>query len=312
MQWHTPLAIINPMAGRIGSERAAVRALKTLCEQKGSMLTLRIVEHPHDARTWASRARTEGHDVVIVGGGDGTLNETVTGLRQGGELPIGILPTGSGNVLAHALGIPSGARAVAEFSQGTVRWIDLGYASSHDRYLVQGAAIGYGSKLFEDATQRFKNLLGYPAYVVAALRHVLFVRTAKFRCTFDGTTDEVATQILVIMNTDIPGLHLLMSGLPVRVDDGLLDVVSFRYSHTREMLQHMLQTARSPRRTDDLFTHRQTRNLAITTDDQVPITIDGEVLSGSTLTMTVLPKALPVVAPRFPVRRFRLPQWLFR
>lgn len=312
MLWHRPLLIVNPKAGRIGSERPWVRCVQSLCADRNVPLHIKTVAETHDTYAWASHAAKDNHDLLIVAGGDGTMNQAVTGLKRGGELPVVLLPTGSGNVLAKTLGIPlKPTHGLAMLEQPSFRSIDLGFSPSHQRYLLQGAAIGPGSELFQDATQHVKNLIGFPAYFVAALKHVVLVRTGRFHCTLDGNDSDVATQALVITNTDIPGLHLLTGRAAVTVDDGVLDVLVLQHNSVFDLLRVLRQTLAHPEEQLDTIFYKQAKNIVVRTDHPVPMTLDGEVLHGSYLELTTLPKALRIVVPARTRTHKQLPRWLF-
>ncbi len=305
--------IVNPMAGRIGSERPAVRRAQQYYAGQNIPLALRTVAKPNDTYEWASHAARNGHDLLIVAGGDGTMNQAVTGLKRGGELPVAIFPTGSGNVLAKTLGIPlKPEHAVATLDRAITRWIDLGFSPSHQRYLLQGAAIGPGSRLFQDVTQRIKNLIGFPAYFVAALKHAVFVRTQRFQCTFDGNDIEVATQALIITNTDIPALHLLTGRATVTVDDGQLDVIILQHNSIFDVLSVVRKSLTHPEEPIDAVVYKKAKNIRIRANRPMPITLDGEVLQGSYLEVLTLPKALSIVVPARTIKKRILPHWMLR
>lgn len=308
-----PFLIVNPMAGRIGSERPAVQCAQQYFAQQDIPLAIRTVARPNDTYEWACHAARNGHDVLIVAGGDGTINQAVAGLKRGGDLPLEILPSGTGNVLAKTLGIPSKPKHILSMlEQSTVRRIDLGFSPSHQRYLLQGAAIGPGSQLFQDVTQRIKNLVGFPAYFVAALKQAVFVRTQRFQCTFDGNDIDVATQALIITNTDIPALHLLAGHATVMVDDGQLDVIILQHNSIFDVLSVVRKSLTHPEEPIDAVVYKKAKHITVRTNRPMPITLDGEVLRGSYLEITTLPKALSIVVPARTTHRRMLPHWMLQ
>lgn len=298
MTLHKALAIINPKAGRHGSEKDVARELQKQCTPLGIDLAIRMVEKEDDARTWAASAGADGCDVVIVAGGDGTINETVVGLRSGGNLPIAIIPTGSANLLAMELGIPANVpKAVAIALKGEIQHIDLAYCASHKRYLLNAAAIGYASKVFEDAKQHYKNVFGFPAYLFAGFKNIFSVKAHRFFCTIDDREEPIKAQMVVIANNNLAGLRLVNLGPKVLYNDGKLDLIAFDHKNAVAIARLMADMMLNPTTPKPQLRYFQARTIEVRTKFQQPITIDGEVFRGKYFQATILPGGLSVVVP---------------
>lgn len=310
MTWKAPLLIVNPKAGRNGSERDAVRAMQN---HFGQSLTVKTVAELSDTRQWAAAANKNGHDLLVIAGGDGTINEAVTGMKQGGMLPLGILPTGSGNLLAQELGLPHNiAKAASVLAHGTEHAIDIGFSPSHQQYIVNAAAIGFGSQLFEDANQGLKNILGYPAYLVAALKHIFTIRKSRFLCQFDEHGVALFTQVLIIANSNLASIRFVNFGNNVTIDDGLLDVMAFGHNHIGDMASIVGTMMLHPGELPDRMSHHQAATIQIRTRETVPMTIDGETFHGSYLEVIALPRALTVIVPSRERKKRSVPGALLR
>lgn len=298
MRWRNALAIINPRAGRWGSERAVPRLLRKAFATHSNQVTIRTVGGSLDAQTWAEHAAQEGFDFLIVSGGDGTVHAAATGLLRSQTLPLAILPTGSGNLLAAELGIPRRiASAIELLETGSVRTIDIGNVTSHDRLLLAVGAVGYGSTIIADARQELKSFLGRPAYYVSALKHLIRIPRAHFSCRFDGTLAEIDAQMIVVANTDIETLSLRRLGATIAVDDGLLDVLVFSHKNFQEFAK-VLSGIVLPgkKRTLQLQTF-QAKDVAIEATPPLPLVLDGEQYESGPLHVRAAHRAIPILVP---------------
>lgn len=165
-------------------------------------------------------AIAQGVTVVVACGGDGTVRECVRALC-GTEVALGILPAGTGNLLAHALAIPSNvAGAIEIVTRGQRRRIDVGEAAGKT-FLVM-AGMGFDAEMVGDASEGLKARIGVAAYVVSALQRLL-KKPMRVRVTLDGklSLSRYARSVLVGKVGRLPGGIQLMD---VEADDGVLAV----------------------------------------------------------------------------------------
>lgn len=242
------------------------------------------------------QAVDEGCDVVLVCGGDGTVRAAVTALT-GGSVPLAILPAGTGNLLARNLGLPLGneAAALRVGISGRTKAIDVGVFE--DRRFVVMAGLGFDAAIMRDAPEGLKRVVGWPAYLVSAGRHL---RGRGFRVTLtvdDGTPTQHRVRGIVVGN-----VGRLQAGFPLlpdaEPDDGFLDVVVFS---PRNIVDWGLLAGRVIRRAEKpdrrLERHRGRRVLVEASRPQ-PRQLDGDVIEdGRTMDITVEPHALQVRVP---------------
>lgn len=231
------LVIGNPTAGRGRAGRVLPGLVRALADS-GAQPTLRMTSGPGEAVQHAAAAATEGVELVVAAGGDGTVHEVVNGLLSTGRdgLPeLAHLPTGTGCDFARALGLPSSPHAVAAgLLAGTCRQIDVGYAEpaaagSARRWFVNGINVGLGAGVVRRLTGASPlRVLGRHAYLAAAALEVLRARPVELvTWADDGSPLEQRLLHLSICNGGytgggmrIPGGASLESGrlLAVRVD----------------------------------------------------------------------------------------------
>src|ERR1043166_5967910 len=165
--------IFNPVAGSAGAAEKIAERLKKL-----QPIAFRVTRRKGDAERWARRARTSKANVIIVAGGDGTLNEVVNGLGTfARKKPIGLVPLGTGNDFARTLGLPASVDDNLDVIQARkTTLIDIvRVKSKRSRYFVNVSAGGFSGTVGEKMTPQIKRTWGPLAYIrgaAAALLHL--------------------------------------------------------------------------------------------------------------------------------------------
>jgi YegS/Rv2252/BmrU family lipid kinase len=244
-----------------------------------------------------AKAVAEGVDLVMVQGGDGTVMACVTGLA-GTEVPLAVLPGGTGNLLATNFDIPAELDGAVEVAlDGDRVGLDVA-ALDDDRFVVMGG-IGFDAAMLRDADPGTKERLGAVAYVVSGFRH-LRRRVTRFRLRLDDRPPFERTGQGVLVGN----LGRLQGGLPVmpdaRPDDGLLDVAVLQ---TRTVLDWLALAARlvlRRRRKDPQLELFQARRVEIDCDRLQPVERDGDPLDTPRdhLVIEVVPRALTLCVPQ--------------
>ena len=190
------LMIQNPAAGRRGARR--LRAVLEVLEQRfGVETAIQTTTGRGDAEAMARTVAPDAFDAVVAVGGDGTVNEVVNGLGASGvsPAPLGIVPLGTANVLAHELGLPSDPEGVAAvLAVGQAQPVHLGVANG--RCFAMMAGVGFDACVVERVAPRLKRLIGKGAYAVETLAQIVDYRGTRYRVTVDGVTEEVASVIV--------------------------------------------------------------------------------------------------------------------
>ncbi|MDJ0034562.1 lipid kinase [Pantoea allii] len=286
----TALLLINQRSrkGRIDATRAT-----QLLQQSGFTL---LQPDPDDSRSYTELIIAYAHrvELVIVGGGDGTLNAAASGLLQTG-LPLGILPLGTANDFARTLGIPPQLeQAVSIISQGHTRFVDLGEVNDH--LFLNVSSIGFSAELARNLTAQAKKRWGVLGYAFAALR--ILRQSRPFRATLhhEGEAIAIKTVQVSVGNGRFygGGMTVEQSAAP---DDGLLDVYSLELKRS----WHLLALFPALRR----GTHGRWRNVrafsttALTLHTRRPhsINADGEIIGQTPAHFRLINNALKVLAP---------------
>ncbi len=271
------LFIYNPNAGR-QKVKTSLAAILDVFAAEGWLITAYPTKTRGDAAS-AAAALAAGYDRVVCCGGDGTLNETVTGLmRIPGELRpvLGYIPTGSTNDFARNLSLPRGLDKMAQVACGGVpRACDLGQADG--RWFTYVAAFGLFTDVSYATPQNAKNLLGHMAYVLEGASRLTSVKSYRVKVEAEGVSLEDEFIYGMVGNTvSVGGLVNLPKSM-VKLDDGLFEVLLIRKPRSAADFQTILHCLSSQSITEDgpVLGFSASR-VTFTCDELLPWTLDGE------------------------------------
>ena len=289
------LLIANPASRRGGryvdDSRAAILAAGAECDV---MLTQRSGHAAEMAREHAG-----SYDVVFTLGGDGTAME-VAGALAGTGIPIGVLPGGTGNLLARALGIPRDVkRAIRALMAGDTRRIDLGVVQGH-RFAV-AAGVGIDAAMVAETPPWMKRRLGVFAYTIIAtraeFRAVVLRRFFVVRVEVDGEIIERRAAAVLFANFGAILEDRISFGPDILVDDGMLDCCIFSPSNLWDATRIMWRVTRRDFRPDSAIFYRKGARFHIETDPILPMQADGELLGVTPSDVSVEPLAARLLVP---------------
>lgn len=288
-----------PAGGELEALRAEVERLRA----GGHEVRPRLTFEAGDAERMAREAIVWGAEVVIAAGGDGTVSEVGNGIhaagdsREGAGLPrLGIVPLGTGNDLASALGVPESIEeAVALAISGRVREIDVGTVG--ERCFLNASTGGIGAEATEEAPAEAKRTLGVLAYAITGARKFVEMRASTARFTSGAVLYEGEFLLYAVGNSDRMGGG---NRLTPRADlsDGLLDVCIVT-GMSRVEFARLLPDLRAGRHLEDAsILYRQVAELVVESEMDLSVNADGEPLNGCRrLEYGVSPRRLLVAAP---------------
>lgn len=287
------LLIVNPASRRGARFRnKAVRAL----QQAGVTVELMQTEAPgHGAQLAA--AHGQNYDAVFTLGGDGTAIEVLGALSHSGP-PVGVLPGGTGNIMARTLHTPARTRrAVRELLDGDEARIDLGVLQTGQRFAI-GMGVGLDAAMIANAPGPLKHRIGFFAYVVGALK--AFVRLDKFtvRLTVDGETKIMRASAVLIANFGAVLGELIAFGDGIHRDDGVLNACVYSPRNAWDALRILYKMTRKNFSPDPCIYYRSGSTFMIETDPSVIGQADGELIGTGPFVITVEPLAGRVLVPK--------------
>ena len=232
-------------------------------------------------------------DAIVAVGGDGTLVRLIGRALQW-NVPVGLIPSGTFNELAHTLGIPvEVAAACRVVAQGNTRAVDVGCVNG-THYLSE-ASIGISSRAARMQTAELKQRFGPLAIVTSALRALWYARPMFAEVSYDGTVVRFKTVQLTIANSHRFGGVFAVTD--AAIDDGWLDLFSVEIETFREAFDVARAILRGRRESVPGLRTLRAKRFSVRQHRQHHISADGEPAGKTPATFTLLPKALRVFVP---------------
>jgi len=286
--------VINPAAGQ---DEPILNVLNHIFHPAGVDWEISLTHKSGDARQKAAEAAASGVDLVAAYGGDGTQMEVANGLLGTG-VPQAILPGGTGNAMAHELGVSIKLKEAAELivTSSKRRAVDL--VKMGDQVFMLRAYAGLSAD--KAASREEKDKYGQLAYVQAGLKFLSNTPESFYRATVDGEVIEGEALICFILNAGsiggVMGISLPTIG-DVDISDGYLDLyaVGKKMKPIRAVSKHIFQHEGSDE--DIGVYHWRGKEITLESDPIQDVWIDGELGGQTPFSLSALPQALEIVVP---------------
>lgn len=320
---HT-LLIYNPVAGRPRLQNQVPDAVAEL-HAVGWSVDLAETTGPDSALHLARDAAVKGYDAVVVVGGDGTANQAANGLLQArnGQQPLpalGVLPAGTANVLARDLGLPAPVSGLESTLPAAARLlarsrvvpIDVGLArnAAGERYFLCWAGVGLDAAVTADvmANPQAKRRLGVLYFASTLLARLPGLRNApRYTLHVDDQVWQGRGILAVVSNIEHYAVVLPMAP-SAQLNDGLLDVAFFHGITLWNAGSTLARVLTSQHPSDPNVRYAQARRIRIDAAQPQPVHVDAEPFGVTPVEISVLPKALPILAPPTEEARRLAPQ----
>ncbi len=282
------VVILNPAAR---SEKASRWRARVESLARDSIVC--ATAQPGEAEAFARHAASEGFEKIVAAGGDGTINEVVNGLA-GSTVMLGLLPIGTINVFATELGLPlHNLQSCWDIIQkGHTRLVDL--PSANGKHFVQLAGVGLDAQVVKETSATFKRNFGPLSYLISAAQ-IATRRPPRLFIESENTAIEEGSFVLVGNGRHYGGPFPFFKHAVI--DDGLLDVVAFKRLGYLEIIKYLQDVFFSSEIRLPEVEYFQTRRLRITSDQDVPVELDGELVGNCPVEFQVREKKLRVLAP---------------
>jgi len=293
--------VINPRAGSYAADavRNALERYFPRHMPEGEPFC-EIHETGHDERLIevVREACGRGFAMVVAAGGDGTVSGVADGL-VGGDVPLGILPLGTANVLARELGIPVDLDKACSLLAGKHEVTRIDAIQVGEQSYFTQVGVGIDAIMIRDTPTEKKKRFGRLAYIWSALRCLFGFQPRRFRLTVDGTEIRPRASQVLIANSGILGQPPLRWGPDIRPDDGQLDLCIVR---ARTLLDYAVlawHVLAGQHRRDRRVRYLPVRDAATiaTRKDSLPVQGDGEIIGETPVTVRLNAQAVPVIVP---------------
>ena len=279
------LLIINPVAGRNQAQADLFKMVRVFAEHDCEV-TVYPTRGPQDC-TRKVLADAGRFDLVVCCGGDGTLNEMVSGMMQREDpVPMGYIPLGSTNDFAASLHLPSQVEEAAlRCVEGTAFHMDVG--SLNDRYFNYIAAFGAFTEASYATPQQIKNALGHLAYILEGVKSLGRLQPIHVRITADGEAFEEDYLFGAVTNTVSLGGVLRLDPSRVLLDDGMYELLLVKNPQNPAEAQAMLSALMLQNYDGPLVRMLRASDILFESNHEISWTIDGE-FGGSFSTTHIL------------------------
>lgn len=284
------LFVVNPISG--GKKKTAFnkQILEVLDLEKFDP-TFKITDHANHAFELGKAAIEEGYDAVVAVGGDGTINELGSAI-MGTDMPLGIIPEGSGNGLALYLGIPlNESAAIRRINRFETVEVDTGEING--RHFFNIAGLGFDASVSDHfATENIRGPIGYLRSAVNVLSNF---KPSTYTLIIDGKKYQKEAFMISVANSPQYGNNAYIAP-QASITDGILDVCvvqKFPLYLLPKMLFHLFTKSADQ---SDYVEILPGKSIRIVRDEKGPVHVDGEpVEMGTTLDITIKHKSLKII-----------------
>lgn len=284
------LAIINPISGISGKSQIPSMLAEAFQETPHD-LVITFTKRPGHACEIVKKALEEGYGAIIAVGGDGTVNEIASALRYT-DVPLGIVPKGSGNGLARALGIPMTIKgAIQKIVEGNIRTIDCCLANEHAFFCTCG--FGFDAQVSKDFSKASHR--GPLQYMLTTVSTFISYKPQNFRLTIgEQEAFEQDAFLVTVANASQYGNNAYIAP-GASLDDGLVDVIVIGPMSQVEGPKLALQLFKGNIDSNKHFCRYTTNKLVVERAQEGAVHLDGEPIElPLKVEIEVLPKAIKV------------------
>jgi len=298
--------VINPNAGTRQGRRFLPDIIAAF-NRAGWLCAVRVTDRRGDAADYV-RDHTAGADLIVACGGDGTLNEVITGLQLSGQsIPLGYIPCGTTNDYAASIGLSSDVlQAARDIIEGKPQTVDVG--AFNGRYFVYTATCGAFAKASYSTPQAAKNVLGHMAYVLEGMRDLTTIKPIHMKVRANELVLEDDFIFCSITNSTSVGGILRLDTQLVALNDGRFEVTMVRNPLNPAQLSSILVGLTTQSVPNDMIHFFSAQKISIECDDPLEWTLDGERESETdSVAMENLHSAIRIMIPRrMPAAPFKL------
>jgi diacylglycerol kinase (ATP) len=286
--------IVNPTSGS-GHAGKTWPQIAKLLDQSGQHYKVYFTRGSGDGKTLAAKAVKEGAELVVAVGGDGTLFEVVNGIDPD-QTVFAVIPLGTGNGFRRSCDLPGQWQAVLQgFSSWQPRRIDLGLINGS--FFLNVAGIGFDAAVAVMASEKYKVIKGYPAYVVAFFDELTHFEHFRTRIEYaKWEIEQQNTLLVVVANGPYYGGGFTIAP-QAAIDDGKLDLIIIRKLTTPETTLLAFQAMVGKHLDNSAVIATKIDRFRVEADHQVPVHIDGEVIGKLPVEIGIKPGALQILAP---------------
>ena len=268
------LFVVNGHSGK-GQIKYKLLDIIDIMIKEGYHVQVHTTQEREDA-TKVVREQAKYYDLVVCSGGDGTLDEAVTGMMQSEvRTPLGYIPAGSTNDFANSLEIPKDMIQAAKTAVlGVPFSCDVGEFNGD--YFIYVAAFGIFTDVSYATSQELKNALGHVAYILEGAKRLHTIKSYHMRVEYDGNEIEGDFLLGMITNSTSVGGFKNMTGKDVKLDDGMFEVTLIHKPKNIIELNTIIASLTNLKDETDLIDSFRADSVKFYSEEEIPWTLDGE------------------------------------
>jgi diacylglycerol kinase (ATP) len=288
--------VINPAGGR--SDPAATRkALEHHFGDGGWQFEVYETTGKEDVPALVREAAAKGASVVVAAGGDGTVSDVVSGL-VGSDAALGIVPLGTGNILARELNIPLDLQQACALIAGSHSLTRIDVMRMGDRYVILNLSAGLTAVAMENTPKASKHRFGVVAYVWTAIRNLAGFEPRRYRLTIDGVKVRSRASEILIANGDTPVATMARTADDCALTDGRLGVYVLRAGSIFGYAMLVLDLVRRRKRRNPRVRYFEaSESVRIEASPPVSVQADGDAAGETPVEVHLLHHAIGVIVP---------------
>ena len=269
------LLIVNPCSGRAKMYAELLKVVE-IFSSADYIVTVYPTKSPGDATNFVLQLPDNEYDTIVVSGGDGTLNEVITGIMQTGlDIPLGYIPAGTLNEWSSSINISRDIEAAArDVVNGKKIKLDIGKFG--DKYFSYTASFGAFTSASYSVPQDVKNVLGQTAYFFEGIKSLAAIKPIHLKCTHDNGEIEGDFLFGAISNSMSVGGIVKYDKTPVELNDGEFEVFLIKNPDKILKLQPIIDGILKHEFDREGIEFFKTKSLSIETEETLPWTLDGE------------------------------------
>jgi diacylglycerol kinase (ATP) len=288
------LVVLNPLAGTSDVDR--VHEAVARAAASGLHCDVRVIGPPQQVTAAVRAALPGSFDLIAAAGGDGTVSAVASALVHT-DVPLGIIPIGTGNILARDLGIPLDLYSALQLLCAAYHTRTLDAMQVGGQYFLLSIGIGLSAVMARDTTLEDKRRLGRFAYVLRGLQALRGFQPRRFALTVDGRTSRVRAAEVIVANSSTVGAPSIRWGPHVLLDDGVLDVCVVRARAPLDYFKIAWNLLHGQKKDPRIRFLRARESIIIGAGRPLPVEADGEWIGQTPVHIQVVPAAVHVIVP---------------
>lgn len=287
--------VLNPVAG-VRSAPAVYEALDKYLAEK--QVTVYETSGRENVGQIVQESIQDGAQLIVAAGGDGTISEVVNGL-VGHNIPLGIIPVGTGNNLAQELHIPLNPNDACQLLVDEPQLCYLDVVKANDHYMINHLGVGISPQIMLDTSRASKNRFGLTAYLITLIKKLIGHQPYRFILTIDGQIHHVVASEILVANTAATGIRNITWGHQISPNDGQVDVCVIHLRYWKDHLKTLwYMLTRQPHQNQQLqyFTAKESIHIHVMGEAH-KVDIDGDIAGYTPVDIQVKPAAVPVCVP---------------